>query len=122
MAKATPAEIARWLGNAWARYFREYLAEVDARSGDPGERISNVCGHFASAKRFLDAAVATGQYYSAPRNIRDPVEAIPEHVRSKHPEFAPLLDADPGPATLALRDQLDAVRRDAEAAYGKRPK
>lgn len=121
MAKASPAEIARWLGDAWARYFREYLAEVDARSGEPGERLSNSCAHVDEVRQLLDVAVETGQYHSVPRKIHVAVEGLPDHVRRKHPEFAGLLDAEPGPATLALRDQLEAVRRDAEAQFGNRP-
>jgi len=121
VAKATPADLARWLGDAWARYMCEYLAELD---GVTEGRLSAACGKIGPARKLLTVAVQTGQYQAIPIDTRRWVEAITAHIRKQHPEFADLvelMETSPGAATLALRDQLDAVRRDAEAAYGNRP-
>jgi hypothetical protein len=111
-----PSEIARRLGDAWAQYANEFLASIDARC--EGRALSQACGHFRDIRRLLYAAVATGEYHSVPRDVRQAVIEVPVHVRDHHPEYWHLFFDDPGPAARALMDQVEAARRQAEVEFG----
>lgn len=111
------SELARNLADAWARYENEMLASVDARCGDL-PRLSSVCNLVHGFRVLLAAAVETGEYWRVPSKVRKSVGDLTEHVKDRHPEYWHLFFEDAGPAATALRDQLDACRREAAEQYG----
>ena len=110
-----PSEIARTLGDAWARYHYETLTTIDTVSE---QELSRSCQLVADTLTLLEVAIVTGNYAHVPRDTRVQVSQVSGHVMRKHPEFWHLFFEPPTPAMRAILDQVEAARREATERFG----